>query len=116
MNNNIVDRVVDVDSVELFEYRSFSITTFDNPFNPFVDFHSWFLFDCEKQYYSLNKLARLTHVDESMSSKEEAIEIERAINRLIEIDPLGIYMKIYKPGFEPDRNTDLTDLKGSTSI
>ena len=25
-----------------------TITTFDNPFDPFEQFDSWFLFDCEK--------------------------------------------------------------------
>lgn len=83
------------------DYRTFSISTFDNPFNPFVDFENWFLFDCEKGYYSLNKLARLSKVDDSMSAKEEAKEVERAIERLIEIDPLNLYIKVYKPGFEP---------------
>lgn len=108
MNNN-------VNSVDSFDYRSFAITTSDNPFNPFVDFDSWFLFDCEKQYYSLNKLARLSNVVESMSSKEEAIEIERAIERLIEVDPCGIYMKIYKPGLEPDEDAEPTASKGTTT-
>lgn len=83
------------------DYRTFALTTFDNPFNPFVDFEHWFLFDIEKDYYSLSKLARLTNFNESMTEKEEAEETERAIERLIEIDPLDIYKKIYKPGFEP---------------
>lgn len=84
------------------DYRTFALTTVDNPFNPFIDFDNWFLFDCEKNYYSLNKLARITKVDDSMSSKEEAKEVERAIERLIEIDPLDMYIKVYKPGFEPN--------------
>lgn len=83
------------------DHRTFSITTIDNPFNPFVDFNEWFLFDCEKNYYTLNKLARLSKVTDSMSSKEESNEVERAIERLIEIDPLDIYIKVYKP----DSNT-----------
>ncbi len=79
------------------DYRNFSITTIDNPFNPFVDFDNWFLFDVEKNYYTLSKLARLSKVTDSMSSKEEAKEVERAIERLIEIDPLDLYVKVYKP-------------------
>ena len=79
------------------DYRNFSITTIDNPFNPFVDFDNWFLFDVEKNYYTLSKLARLSEVTDSMSSKEEAKEVERAIERLIEIDPLDLYVKVYKP-------------------
>lgn len=70
------------------------ITTIDNPFNPFEDFTSWLMFDIEKGYYSCNKVARLVNLKSDMTEKEEYEEIERAINRLIEIDPLDIYIKV----------------------
>lgn len=71
-----------------------AITTVDNPFNPFDDFNSWFMFDIEKGYYTCNKLARLTETTDDMTEKEETEEIERAIDRLIAIDPLDIYIKL----------------------
>lgn len=74
--------------------RKVNITTIDNPFSPFDDFTSWFMFDTEKGYYTSSKLARLTNLEEGMSEVEEDEEIERAIDRLIEIDPLDIYIKI----------------------
>ena len=74
--------------------RKVNITTTDNPFNPFDDFVKWFLFDIEKGYYTSSKLARLTKLRDDMTEKEETEEIERAIDRLIEIDPLDIYIKI----------------------
>ena len=74
--------------------RKVNITTIDNPFDPFDDFTSWFMFDTEKGYYTSSKLARLTNLKEGMSEVEEDKEIERAIDRLIEIDPLDIYIKI----------------------
>lgn len=74
--------------------RKVNITTIDNPFDPFDDFTSWFMFDTEKGYYTSSKLARLTNLKEGMSEVEEDEEIERAIDRLIEIDPLDIYIKI----------------------
>ena len=67
------------------EYRTFALSTIDNPFNPFDDFDNWFLFDCEKGYYSLSRIARLSNTSEDMSDKEEAIATEKAIERLIEI-------------------------------
>jgi hypothetical protein len=76
--------------------KQISITTIDNPFNPFDDFISWFLFDIEKGYNTCSKLARLSNLTDEMTDKEEIEEIERTINRLIEIDPLDIYVKIYK--------------------
>ena len=70
------------------------ITKIDNPFNPFDDFNSWFMFDVEKGYYTSSKLARLTKTTDDMTQKEELEEIERAIDRLIEIDPLDLYIKV----------------------
>lgn len=93
----------------MLDYRTFSITTIDNPFNPFDDFENWFLFDCEKNYYTLNKLARLSKVDDSMTEKEESKEIERAIERLIEIDPLDIYIKVYKKDSKQPKNKENND-------
>lgn len=94
----------------MLDYRTFSITTIDNPFNPFDDFENWFLFDCEKNYYTLNKLARLSKVDDSMTEKEESKEIERAIERLIEIDPLDIYIKVYKKDSKQPKNEENNDI------
>ena len=74
--------------------RQVMITTVDNPYDPFIDYKNWFLFDAEKGYYTTSKLARLIKTEEGMTEKEEFEEIERAIDRLVEIDPLDIYMKV----------------------
>lgn len=74
--------------------RQTFITTIDNPFNPFDDFTSWLMYDIDKGYYSCQKVARLVHLTEYMTEEEESEEIERAIDRLIEIDPLLIYTKV----------------------
>ena len=72
------------------------ITTIDNPYDPFTEFDKWFDFDVEKGYYTCSKLARLSNITEDMTDKELIEEEQRAINRLIEIDPLDIYKKIKK--------------------
>lgn len=76
--------------------RRVNITTIDNPFDPFDDFTSWFMFDIEKGYYTSSKIARLTKLTDDMTELEELEEVERAIDRLIEIDPLDIYIKIVR--------------------
>lgn len=78
--------------------RKVNITTIDNPFDPFDDFTSWFMFDTEKGYYTSSKLARLVNLTDDMTENEECEEIERAIDRLIEIDPLDIYIKVVREG------------------
>ena len=70
------------------------LTTFDNPFNPFIDFRSWFEFDVEKGYNSCSYLARIANIDDDFSEEEANLEIERAIDEIIENDFLNIYKKI----------------------
>ena len=72
------------------------LSTKDNPFNPFEDFVSWFMFDVEKGYYSCNRLARIVNLSDDLSSVEEDNEIERAIDEIIKYDFLDIYIKVAK--------------------
>ena len=70
------------------------LTTFDNPFDPFEQFTSWFLFDIEKGYYTCAHLARIVNLSEDLSQIEEEREIDRAIDTIIENDFLNIYKKV----------------------
>ena len=74
------------------------ITTIDNPFNPFSDFSSWFLFDVEKGYNTCSYLARTIDSFNLSRSKQNSIddEIELAINEIIKHDFRNIYRKITK--------------------
>lgn len=76
------------------------ITTIDNPYNPFTDYDNWLNFDIEKGYYTCNKLARLSNITDDMTDKELIEEELRAIDRLIEIDPLDIYIKVNRGEFK----------------
>lgn len=72
------------------------LTTFDNPFDPFEQFTSWFLFDVEKGYNSCSRLARIANFSDDMSQKEIDEETERAIDEIIQYDFLNIYKKVIK--------------------
>lgn len=62
------------------------LTTFDNPYDPFKQFNSWFLFDIEKGYNSCGYLARIARTTDQMSDTENEEEIERAIDEIIQYD------------------------------
>lgn len=71
------------------------LTTFDNPYNPFDDFTSWFMFDAvEKGYNSCAYLARIAKLSDDMSEVEEDNEVERAIDEIIKYDPFNMYKKV----------------------
>ena len=70
------------------------LTTFDNPFDPFDEFVSWFMFDVEKGYYTCSRLARIARYSEDFSTIEDKRETERAIDEIIDNDFLNIYKKV----------------------
>ena len=70
------------------------LTTFDNPYNPFDEFTSWFMFDEEKGYHSCAYLGRSAKTSEQLSDEENAQEIERAIDEIIKYDFQNIYKKV----------------------
>lgn len=74
--------------------RKVYLTTFDNPFNPFEDFNSWFLFDIEKGYNSCDYLARVARTSDALTEQENDEEIERAIDEIIKYDFQNIYKKV----------------------
>ena len=72
------------------------LTTIDNPYDPFTQFDSWFLFDNEKGYNSCSKLDRVVELSDEMSDAEVSQEIERGIDEIIKYDFLNIYKKVTK--------------------
>ena len=74
----------------------FALTTLDNPFDPFEQFTSWFLFDVEKGYNTCSYLARIAKVKDDMCEQEVNTEIGRAIDEILFYNPLGIYKKVTK--------------------
>ena len=72
------------------------LTTFDNPYNPFDQFDSWFLFDVTKGYNSCEVLGRGARISDSFTDEENDREVERAIDEIIKLDFLNIYKKVKK--------------------
>ena len=72
----------------------YALTTIDNPYDPFEQFESWFLFDTEKGYNSCSYLARIAQTTDDMTEIEKNIEIERAIDEIIMYDFTNMRKKI----------------------
>lgn len=70
-----------------------TLTTVDNPFDPFEQFSSWLMFDIEKGYQCCEKLAKIAKISDDMSQAEIDEEIDRAIEEIIQYDFLDIYAK-----------------------
>ena len=75
------------------EYR---LTTIDNPYNPFDDFASWFMYDEDKGYHTCAYLGRIANTSSQLSDEENTKEVENAIDEIIKYDFRNIYKKISK--------------------
>jgi hypothetical protein len=76
--------------------RRCMLTTFDNPYDPFEQFTSWFLFDIEKGYNSCAYLGRIARTSDQLSEEENDLEVERAIDEIIKYDFRNIYKKVIR--------------------
>ena len=72
------------------------LTTIDNPFDPFEQFYSWFLFDVEKGYNTCAYLGRIARTSEQLSDDENDREVERAIDEILKYEFMNIYKKVKK--------------------
>ncbi len=70
------------------------LTPIDNPFDPFEQFTSWFLFDEEKGYHSCSYLGRIARTSDQLSEEENNLELEREIDEILKYDFQNIYRKV----------------------
>ena len=73
---------------------AYRLTTFDNPFDPFEQFTSWFLYDEEKGYHTCAYLGRIARTSDALTDEENELEIERAIDESIKYDFRNVYKKV----------------------
>lgn len=70
------------------------LTTFDNPYDPFDEFDSWYNYDMDKNYCSCSYLDRIARTSDQLTEEENDAEIERAIDEIIKFDFMNIYKKV----------------------
>jgi hypothetical protein len=75
------------------------VTTLDNPFNYFTDFDNWYRFDTDHSYNTCGYVARqaeLLGYSSEMSENRQTELINEAVERICQLNLLGIYKKITK--------------------
>ena len=82
------------------------LTTIDNPFNPFIDFDSWFMYDIDNGYNTCDYLGRIAKTSDSLSDEENDEEIERAIDEILAYDFRNIYRKVSDDAQHPYGNRE----------
>lgn len=70
------------------------ITTVDNPFDPFTQFKEWYAYDIALGYNTCDHLARLTASSSDLSDEDNELDMEQAVDAVIETDMLDVYRKV----------------------
>ena len=76
----------------------YMLTTIDNPFNPFTNFDDWYAFDTSNGYITCDYLVRICNSSEIFTEEEENQAINEAIDEIVKMNVLGIYVKINANG------------------
>lgn len=76
--------------------RQVALTTIDNPYDPFTQFDAWYAFDELKGYCSCSLLARIAETSTDLDVNETNVKIEQAIDRIVNLNALGLYRKVVK--------------------
>lgn len=76
--------------------RECTLSTIDNPFNPFDDFREWLRFDVEKGYYTCNILGRIVgdYIPDDLTKKEVSEAVESIIDEFLLNEPTGTFIKV----------------------
>ena len=76
--------------------RRVSITTVDNPWDPFEQFKEWLAYDIRHGYNTVGLLARLTFSSDELSDADIQAAVERAIDAIVEVNPMGVHTKLVR--------------------
>lgn len=70
------------------------LSTIDNPFNPFDDFDQWYNFDVLHGYNCCRYLAKVSFTSDELPESLNQLEIERAIDEIVEFNVNGMFCKV----------------------
>lgn len=73
-----------------------ALTTYDNPYNPFTEFSSWFTYDEVHGYHTCSLLDRIATSIYGLHDQVDDEMNERVLDQCIKYDFAGNYIKVRK--------------------
>lgn len=77
------------------ETRQYTITTYDNPWNPWTHYDEWEAFDLLYGYKTWQKIAKIALNSAKVNETEDEDAINFAIDELCELLP-AVYTRVYR--------------------
>ena len=79
------------------DVTEYMLSTSDNPYNPYTDYRNWYAFDSQHGYHTPEYLARIAKTSDDLSDADQSQAIDQAIDEIVKLNLLGIYIKVPKP-------------------
>jgi hypothetical protein len=73
------------------------LSTSDNPWNPWTHFKEWYAWDTQAGHHTLPYLARVTNSSSELSTQQQEIDVEVAIEEIIRLNVNGLYVAVPEP-------------------
>ena len=70
------------------------LTTFDNPYNPFVEYDAWLAYDLLMGHNTNNYLARVVVTSNELSVYDQELAINQGMREIVELNPTGFWRLI----------------------
>jgi hypothetical protein len=90
--NNIDDS--NSNDVVKHEATEYMLTTVDNPFSPFTQFHEWLAWDTQAGYGTAAFLARIVKSSEELSDADAQQAVQDAIDEIVKENVSGVWRKV----------------------
>ena len=71
-----------------------TVSTIDNPHDPFDDYIAWYTYDISCGYHTSALLARIVKVSDELSEEDYHLAIEKAVDEIVKENVLGIFIKV----------------------
>ena len=75
------------------------LTTIDNPYNPFLNWDSWYAFDTEKGYHTCAYLARVCQSSSELPEEDQNLAISQAMQEIVDLNLSGKHKLISRKDF-----------------
>lgn len=93
----------------------FMLTTINNPFNPFTEFENWINFDISSGTNCCGILSRMAQCSNALSDELNSVEIERAMDTLVELMPTW-FVKLHKSNADEVIKTFQSELQATAEL
>lgn len=86
--------MTDANNNDIPERPEYVLTTVDNPYDPFVQWDEWYVWDMTAGYHTPGLLARIAHTADELSDADQHLILQQAIDEIVRENVSGMHKKV----------------------